>query len=77
MNMGMVARIFHDCYLHAGAEGRFTVDYCKRPGSALSFHEKMQRESPLMVENGKILSGYLSLTPVTDTTNYIAYVKVF
>ena len=77
MNMGMVARIFHDCYLHAGAEGRFTVDYCKKPGSALSFHEKMQRESPLMVENGKILSGYLSLTPVTDTTNYIAYVKVF
>ncbi len=76
MNMGMVARIFHDRYLHTGAEGRFAVDYCKKPGSALSFHEKMQRESPLKVENGKILSGYLSLTPVAKTTNYIAYVHI-
>ncbi|MEA4916631.1 hypothetical protein [Proteiniphilum sp.] len=77
MNMGMAARIFYDRYVHPGAEGRFVVDYFKKLESALSFHEKMQRESPLMVENEKILSGYLSLTPVTRTTNYIAYVNVF
>ncbi|MDR2815782.1 MAG: hypothetical protein LBB62_03665 [Proteiniphilum sp.] len=76
MNMGMAARIFYERYMHDGAEGKFVVDYCKKPESALSFHEKMQRELPLTVENGKILSGYLSLTPVTKTTRYIAYVVV-
>jgi hypothetical protein len=76
MNMGMAARIFYERYMHAGAEGKFAVDYCKKPGSALSFHEKMQRESPLVVRNGKILSGYLSLTPVTETTGYLIYANV-
>lgn len=77
MNMGMVAHIFHERYMHSAAEGKFVVDYFKNPGNALFFHEKMQRESPLKVENGKILSGYLSLTPVTKSTGYIAYVNVF
>ena len=77
MNMGMVAHIFHERYMHPDGIGKFVVDYFKKPEGALSFHEKMQRESPLTVENGKILSGYLALTPVTDTMNYIAYVKVF
>lgn len=74
MNMGMVARLFYDRYIHSGSEGKFVVDYCKNPGSALAFHEKMQRESPLKVEDGKILSGYLSLTPVAADTCYMAYV---
>ena len=77
MNMGLVARFFHERYMHPGGEGKFVVDYFKKPESALSFNEKMQRESPLKVENGKILSGYLSLTPVTKTTSYVAYVNVF
>lgn len=76
MNMGIVARIFHNRYMYPDAEGHFVVDYFKKPEDALSFHKKMQRESPLKVENGKILSGYLSLTPVTKTTGYIAYVSV-
>ncbi len=76
MNMGIVARIFHNRYMYPDAEGKFVVDYFKKPEGALLFHEKMQRESPLKVENGKILSGYLSLTPVTKTTGYIAYVSV-
>ncbi|SFS63543.1 hypothetical protein SAMN05216365_11265 [Porphyromonadaceae bacterium NLAE-zl-C104] len=76
MNMGMVAHIFHERYMYPDAEGQFVVDYFKKPEGALSFHEKMQRESPLKVENGKILSGYLSLTPVAKTTSYIAYVSV-
>lgn len=76
MNMGMVAHIFYERYVHPAAEGEFGVDYFKKTGNALFFHEKMQRESPLKIKNGKILSGYLSLTPVTQSTGYIAYVKM-
>ena len=77
MNMGMVAHIFHERYMYPDAEGQLVVDYFKKPEGALSFHEKMRRESPLRVENGKILSGYLLLTPITGTTGYIAYVSVW
>lgn len=76
MNMGMVARIFHDRYMKPGAEGKFVVDYFKKPGSAKLFHEKMQREQPLEVAQGKIVSGYLLLTPVTSETRYLGYVVV-
>ncbi|WP_298651449.1 hypothetical protein [uncultured Proteiniphilum sp.] len=76
MNMGMVARIFYERYMHPGTEGRFVVDYFKKPESALSFHEKMQRENPLTVKDKKISSGYLPLTPVTADTRYTAYVIV-
>lgn len=75
MNMGMVARIFYDRYMDPGSEGEYVVDFFKKPGSAILFHEKMQRELPLVVSQGKIVSGYLSLTPVTWDTCYVAYVK--
>lgn len=76
MNMGMVARIFHNRFMPDHGEGSFTVAYFKKPGSALLFHRKMQVEHPLKVEQGRIISGYLALTPVTGTTRYAAYVIV-
>lgn len=76
MNMGVVARTFHRRYMERGAEGKFVVDFFKKPGSAKLFHEKMQRESPHKFENGKIISGYLLLTPVTSDTCYMAYVQI-
>lgn len=76
MNMGMVARIFHDRYMEPGAEGKFVVDYFNKPENTLLFHQKMQRELPLRVADGKILSGYLSLTPVVADTRYTAYIVV-
>ena len=76
MNMGMVARIFHDQYMVTEGQGRFVVDYFKKPGYGLLFHRKMAEEHPLRVEQGRIIFGYLSLTPVTETTRYAAYVIV-
>ncbi|MDD2246148.1 MAG: hypothetical protein PHC39_03585 [Proteiniphilum sp.] len=76
MNMGVAAHLFYDSFVNPSLEGKFVVDYFKKQGSALSFHEKMQQESPLRVAGGKILSGYLSLVPVTADTHYIAYVVV-
>ena len=76
MNMGMVARLFHDRFIECDGEGRFTIGYFKKPGSALLLHQEMQRESPLRVVDGKIVSGYLSLTPVVADTRYTAYISV-
>lgn len=36
----------------------------------------MSTDFPLIVENGKIISGFLALTPVSEQTQYLAYVFV-
>lgn len=77
MNMGVVSRLFHDRFMYPQSKGQFVVEYFKKPGNILDFHEKMQRESPIEVHNEKIISGYLPLTPVAADTRYIAYVLVF
>lgn len=76
MNMGVVSRLFHERFVQPGAEGKFVIDYFKKPEGALSFHREMEREYPLVVENEKVASGYLPLTPVTAETRYMAYVVV-
>ncbi|MDI9605046.1 MAG: hypothetical protein QM305_06940 [Bacteroidota bacterium] len=76
MNMGVVSRTFHERHVQPGAEGLFTVDYFKRPGTALSFYRKMEQEHPLTVKDNKVASGYLPLTPVTADTHYVAYVVI-
>lgn len=76
MNMGVVSRLFHNQFLSYGSEGKFIVVYFKKPWNTFEFNEKMQQESPLKVKNGKIVSGYLSLTPVTPDTHYNVYVIV-
>jgi hypothetical protein len=36
----------------------------------------MQASRPLEVENGRIVKGYMHLTPVTPDNRYIAYVII-
>jgi hypothetical protein len=76
MNMGMVARLLHNQYMEADGKGRFALDYFKQQGDALLFHQEMERENRLVVENEKVSSGYLPLTPVTANTHYTAYIVV-
>lgn len=73
MNMGVASRLFHERYVQPGAEGRFVVDYYKKPEGAFSFHHTMKQKYPLVVNHKKVASGYLPLTPVTANTRYIAY----
>jgi len=76
MNMGVASRLFHERFVQPGREGRFMVDYIKKPEGALSFHHAMERDHPLEVKDKMVASGYLPLTPVTANTRYIAYAIV-
>lgn len=76
MNMGMAARIFYDRFVHPDSSGNFNVDFFKKLGEALDFQKKMQNDFPLAVENGKMISGFLSLTPISEKTNYVAWVII-
>lgn len=76
MNMGVAARIFHDKFVHPDSSGKFVVDFFKREGDAVHFQQKMRKDFPLSVENGKIMSGFMNLTPISEETNYVAWVVV-
>lgn len=73
MSMGIVARRIHDRHLSAGSTGTFHIDRLPPPG-LLKDHEAKQRAFPLVRDaEGKIVSGYLALTPVGSQTEYRAY----
>lgn len=76
MNMGVVSRLLYDRHVCDGAEGSYVIEYYSRPGEARRFHETMKRECPLLLEKGRIKSGYLSLTPVFEDTSYQIFIKI-
>ena len=76
MNMGVVSRLFFDRYLSTEASGRYVIEYYPRPGDALRFHEEMKQSHPLVMRDGRMVEGYLSLTPVFEDTAYQIYVIV-
>lgn len=76
MNMGVVARLIYDRYVHWGAYGRYVIEYYRTPDEAERTHQRLCQQYPLQVEGGKVKSGYFSLTPVDEHTAYQAYVIV-
>lgn len=73
-NMGIMALAFSDRYLHPGVYGQFSVHFYPVQGEALQVHLKHLREHPLMYKDSRILSGYLPLIPITETTKFVASV---
>ena len=76
LNMGLVAHIFYNRFVKPGSTGKFMVDFLKKESEALRFQQKMQQDFPLVVENEKIKSGFLNLTPISEETKYVAWVVI-
>jgi hypothetical protein len=75
-NMGYLAIRLTDKYLHPDSCGEYHFEYHPDPQTTNKKNEQLQLEHPLVVENGRIRSGYFSLCPVTEKTNYHAYLLV-
>ena len=74
--MGMVAvRLFQNL-ICKDSSGYYQVCYEKGQGEAFNKHKKMLQERPLVIEDGKIKKGYLSLCPMRVDTNYRAFIVV-
>ena len=76
MTMGMVARQLYDNFVAPGSKGIFNVDNFPSAEALRTQHEQDMRDYPLVVEEGRIVSGYLALVPVTPQSRYRAYVRV-
>jgi len=76
MNMGLFSRLFYDRFLVKGKTGYFSVDYYQNSRELLEDHLQKAKDYPLILENGRIASGYLSLTPFSQQSNYRASILI-
>jgi len=76
MNMGVVARMVYDRYVCDRVQGRYAIEYYASPGEAEQADRFLRLQHPLLLEGGRIKSGYLSLTPIYQQTAYQAYILV-
>lgn len=77
MNMGVVSRLFFDRYVSSSSSGQYVVEHYGAEGEALENHHRCLSAYPLKItQEGRILQGYLPLTPVQATTHYQVYVVV-
>lgn len=76
MNMGIVSHTLCDNFIAPGCKGRFTVEYYPTHEALLEKHEQDMKSFPMVVQEGRLVSGYLPLVPVTPKSLYRAYVCV-
>lgn len=77
MNMGVVSHIIYDRFVSRLSSGRFVIEHFASDGEALSAHGHLSISHPLTIDDeGKISSGYLTLTPVVHSTRYQAYIII-
>lgn len=76
MTMGYVAHAFFNKFVDKEATGRFYIDHNPFTGALWTDHNHRTAEFPLEVENGRIKSGYLSLTEVHEHSHYRVRVEV-
>lgn len=77
MNMGVVARKFFDRFVAEGSRGEYRVSFFKKQGEAFLAHVADSVASPLETTDGRVISGYLNLSPVTDDSRYSASVMIY
>ncbi len=75
-NMGYLAVCFSRNYLHKDSSGQYNLDFSAGEGEIYKSHQSLSEKYPLVVEDGRIKSGYLSLCPVYPTSHYRAYVLI-
>ncbi|MCL1934266.1 MAG: hypothetical protein FWF53_10710 [Candidatus Azobacteroides sp.] len=73
-SMGYLAIRFTEKYLHPDSQGEFFMKFNSDFQNTTQNHRQLQKQYPLIIEDGRIRSGYFSLCPITDSTNYHAYI---
>jgi hypothetical protein len=73
-SMGYLAIQLHEKHLHPTFRGFFQIDYSAKNGDLLQKHLELQTLYPLKMRDHRLLSGYLNLCPIEETSRYHAYI---
>ena len=60
-----------------GTVGNFNIDYYPTNDALQEEHKQAMEQYPVVIENGRLVSGYLPLVPVTPKSRYRAYVLCY
>lgn len=74
--MGLVAHQFFANFVAEGRRGVFEVEFWKSSDELLQNHIECTNDKPLVIKDGKIHSGYISLCPILQGTQYRAMVLI-
>lgn len=75
MTMGMASHIIVERYLGDGASGILQIEYKPAKGEMLQYVTAMAMAFPFHKSNGHWISGFTSLTPIDENTQYAITVQ--
>ena len=76
MNMGILAHAFYTRFVSESAKGEYGVDFYKIEGEVAQKDSEWKIKYPLIIQEGKIQSGYLSLAAVTPESQCHSWVLI-
>ncbi|MCK9303139.1 MAG: hypothetical protein PHU62_08050 [Bacteroidales bacterium] len=76
MTMGIVSKLFYDLHIAVGSFGKMQIIHKNNNNELFKIYKKNQQNFPLEINNGKIVRGFTSLCPVSETTNYGIFIHV-
>ena len=74
MNMGIIAHEVRRLCLAPGSQGQYRIAIFADNAALMSFHEEQRSRYPVEYVDGRLVRGYLPLTPIRQATRYLAYV---
>lgn len=74
--MGVFSRLFFDCYLPQNATGTFQLRFSNKDGALLRHVRGQSHLNPATFGSGCLTGGYFPLTPVDETTRFVAEVQL-
>jgi len=73
MTMGMAAHIVYERYVHPEVQGLMQITYMPKPGELLTYS---QSKAEMQFCDNRWRAGFLSLTPIYESTQYAITVEV-
>ena len=74
MNMGIIAHEVRRLFLAPGSQGQYRIAIFADNAALMSFHEEQRSRYPVEYVDGRLVRGYLPLTPIRQATRHLAYV---
>lgn len=74
-NMGYLSIKLFENFIDPASFGKYLLDFDAK-GDLKKKHDEMEDRFPLVIANGRVKSGYLSLCPISDDTKYRAYILI-
>lgn len=74
--MGVFSRLFYDRYISPETTGTFQILFSKKEGDLQEHIKKEADKNPLLIKDNRFISGYLPLTPMNNSTQFLAEVNL-